>query len=163
LQVRIEGLGFVADTAGNTVRINGVNATVIAASAFTIDITVPAGATSGPIQVVTAAGTSTSSGSFTVIADTTTPGIAWTTRRMGAPTGALGFGAGKFVSAGSDIRTSTDLLIWTDRVAIANVSNVGWDGKQFVAVGGPFWVNTSPDGLAWTTRLLPSGLDSLSA
>lgn len=162
-QVRIEGLGFVAGAAGNTVRFNGVTAMVLAATTMAIDVTVPAGATSGTIQVVTSGGSNTSSASFTVIADATTPGIAWTTRRMGAPTGALAYGAGKYVSAGSDIRSSTDLLIWTDRVAIANIDDVAWDGHQFVAVGGPFTVLTSPDGLAWTSRTLPSNMQSLGA
>ena len=163
LQVRIEGLGFVAGTAGNTVRFNGVAATVLAASTTDIDVAVPVGATSGPIQVVTASGSHTSSASFTVIADTTTPGIAWTTRRMGAPTGALAFGAGKFVSAGSSLRSSSDLLIWTDRVGIANVADAAWDGRQFVAVGGSLTVYTSPDGLVWTPRALPTGVGSLGA
>lgn len=162
-QVRIEGGGFVASVAGNTVRFNGVSATVLAASTTAIDVLVPAGATSGTIQVSTSGGTHTSSASFTVMADTGTPGIAWTTRRMGAPTGALAYGAGKFVSAGGDIRSSTDLLIWTDRVGIANADDVAWDGRQFVAVGGSFTVSTSPDGLAWTPRSLPAGVESLRA
>src|SRR5205085_10515362 len=149
--------------AGNTVRSNGVSATVLAASMTAIDVLVPAGATSGTIQVSTSVGTHTSSASFTVMADTGTPGIAWTTRRMGAPNGALAYGAGKYVSAGSSIRSSTDLLIWTDRLGIANAEGVGWDGQQFVAVSGSLTVDTSPDGLAWTPRGLPSGADSLGA
>jgi len=162
-QVRIEGLGFGAAAADNTVRFNGVAATVLAVSPTTIDVTVPAGATSGSIQVVTAGGSHTSSAVFTVIAANAAPGIAWTTRRMGAPTGALAYGAGKFVSAGSSTRSSTDLLIWTDRVGISNSDDVAWDGRQFVAVGGSFTVDTSPDGLAWTARSLPSGVESLNA
>jgi hypothetical protein len=152
--VTIEGLNFVAG--GTTVTFNGVAATGVSAAPTQISVTVPAGATTGRIRVDTAGGSATSSSDFTVLANSTTPGIAWTTRRLGAPTGAVAFGAGKFVSAGSDIATSTDLMIWTDRSSLVNMHDVGWDGRQFVAVGQSSPM-TSPDGLAWTSRLHPFG------
>ena len=147
--VTIEGLNFVAG--GTTVTFNGVAATGVSAAPTQISVTVPAGATSGRIRVATAGGSATSSSDFIVLANTTTPGVAWTTRRLGAPTGAVAFGAGKFVSAGSDIATSTDLMIWTDRSSLVNTRDVAWDGQKFVAVGMSTAL-TSPDGLAWTNR-----------
>jgi hypothetical protein len=147
--VTIEGLNFVAG--GTTVTFNGVAATGVSAAPTQISVTVPAGATSGRVRVATAGGSATSSSDFIVLANTTTPGIAWTTRRLGAPTGAVAFGAGKFVSAGSDIATSTDLMIWTDRSSLVNKRDVAWDGNKFVAVGMSTAM-TSPDGLSWTSR-----------
>jgi hypothetical protein len=147
--VTIEGLNFVAG--GTTVTFNGVAATGVSAAPTQISVTVPAGATSGRIGVATAGGSATSSSDFTVLANSTTPGVAWSTRRLGAPTGAVAFGAGKFVSAGSDIATSTDLMIWTDRSSLVNKRDVAWDGQKFVAVGMSTAM-TSPDGLSWTSR-----------
>jgi hypothetical protein len=147
--VTIEGLNFVAGQ--TTVNFNGVAATGVSAAPTQISVTVPAGATSGRINVATAGGSATSSSDFIVLANSTTPGVAWTTRRLGAPTGAVAFGAGKFVSAGSDIATSSDLLIWTDRSSLVNKHDVAWDGQKFVAVGMSSAM-TSPDGLSWTSR-----------
>lgn len=162
-QVRISGVGFSESATGNTVLFNGVSATVLSSTLFSISVVVPAGATSGLIRVVTAGGSATTSAAFSVIADTTTPGIAWTTRRQSSPGGALAFGAGQFVSAGGSVRTSTDLRVWTDRVGIANQYDVAWDGRQFVSVGGGFVVSTSPDGISWTVRPLPDAVGSLGA
>ena len=153
--VTIEGLNFVAGA--TTVSFNGVPAASVSAAPTQISVTVPAGATSGRISVGTSGGTATSGADFTVLSNSTTPGIAWTTRRLGAPTGALAFGAGKFVSAGSDIATSTDLMIWTDRASLVNLRDLAWDGRQFVAVGPSFGALTSPDGLAWTGRAHAAG------
>jgi len=147
--VTIQGLNFVAGA--TTVSFNNVAATDVSAAPTQISVTVPAGATTGPIKVGTAGGSATTSSDFVVLANSTTPGIAWTTRRLGAPTGAVAFGAGRFVSAGSDIATSSDLMIWTDRSSLVNTRDVAWDGRQFLAVGMSFPM-TSPDGLSWTSR-----------
>jgi len=64
--VTITGSNFSASTTGNTVRFNGIVAQVTSATSSSLAVTVPAGATSGPITVSTAGGTATSSGSFTV-------------------------------------------------------------------------------------------------
>lgn len=55
--VKIYGTGFSLTPALNTVLINGVPATVNAASATQLIVTVPAGATTGPITVSTPHGT----------------------------------------------------------------------------------------------------------
>ncbi|MFY8033178.1 MAG: IPT/TIG domain-containing protein, partial [Flexibacteraceae bacterium] len=66
-QVEISGANF---TGVSAVRLNGV-ATVFNTLGLTrIQFTVPAGATSGPITVVTAAGTGTSSSNYTVLTAT---------------------------------------------------------------------------------------------
>ncbi|MFF0151934.1 IPT/TIG domain-containing protein, partial [Micromonospora sp. NPDC005203] len=58
-EVTITGTGFAATTASNTVTFNGVAATVTAAGPTRLTATVPAGATTGTVQV-TVAGTSAS-------------------------------------------------------------------------------------------------------
>jgi YD repeat-containing protein len=64
--VTIHGQGFGATPAVNAVRFNGTAATVISASSSSLVVTVPAGATSGPITVTVAGQTATSIQPFTV-------------------------------------------------------------------------------------------------
>lgn len=65
--VTITGLHFNAVTASdNAVWFNGTRAIISAATATTLRITVPLGATTGPITVTTSGGTATSAAPFTV-------------------------------------------------------------------------------------------------
>lgn len=64
--VTIYGTGFSSTPAQNIVLINGVAASVTAASATQLIVTVPASATSGHIAVTTAGGTALSTGYFFV-------------------------------------------------------------------------------------------------
>lgn len=64
--VTLSGTGFSATPNQNSVSFNGTAATVTAASANSLTITVPTGATSGPISVTSPSGSATSSSSFTV-------------------------------------------------------------------------------------------------
>lgn len=65
--VTIDGSGFSATAASNTVRFNGVTATVTSASSTSLTTTVPAGATTGPVSVTVGANTATSLSPFTVV------------------------------------------------------------------------------------------------
>src|SRR5206468_3163211 len=62
--VTISGTNFTGATA---VTFNGTSATFSATSATTIQATVPAGATTGPVSVTTPGGTATSASAFTVV------------------------------------------------------------------------------------------------
>src|SRR5207302_849132 len=62
-------------TGATVVRFNGTSAGFTVNSATTITATVPAGASSGPISVTTPGGSASSSGSFTVMSDTTPPTV----------------------------------------------------------------------------------------
>jgi len=64
--VTIYGTGFSSTPSQNTVSFNGTNATVQSATSTQLVVTVPTGASTGPISVTTSAGTVTSSNSFTV-------------------------------------------------------------------------------------------------
>ena len=64
--VIISGTNFSTTPANNTVTLNGIAATVITSSSTSITVTVPAGASTGPIAVAVAGTTVTSSTNFTV-------------------------------------------------------------------------------------------------
>jgi RHS repeat-associated protein len=64
--VRIYGAGFGATPAANTVRFNGTAATIDSAGTSELVVTVPAGATTGPVTVTAPGGNATSPEPFTV-------------------------------------------------------------------------------------------------
>ncbi|WP_143477824.1 Ig-like domain-containing protein, partial [Pseudogulbenkiania subflava] len=72
--VTISGTGFSTTPNQNTVKFNGTNAVVSTASSTQLVAQVPAGATTGPINVVTPNGSATSSTPFTV-SDSNAPAI----------------------------------------------------------------------------------------
>jgi hypothetical protein len=69
--VTITGTNFDPLATNNTVKFNGTTATISSASATSLTVTVPTGATTGTITVTTPGGTATSGSSFTV--DSATP------------------------------------------------------------------------------------------
>ena len=69
--VTLQGTGFSATPASNTVQFNGTAATVSSATVNQIVVVVPAGATSGIISVTTPLGSATSATPFTVGANLT--------------------------------------------------------------------------------------------
>jgi hypothetical protein len=150
-EVTITGLLFAETPQGNTVRFNGVTATVLSASATSLVAVVPAGATTGGIRITTAGGSATSSADFTVLSGI---GAAWTTRLAGPrgmPSG-LAWSGTRFaaVGTGAGFQTSTDGLIWTE-TSWFTADDVAWDGSLMVAVGRS-GVQTSTDGLTWNFR-----------
>jgi sugar lactone lactonase YvrE len=64
--VTITGTNFAAATTGNTVKFNGAPATVLAATARSLVVSVPAGASSGKITVEVGAQSATSINDFTL-------------------------------------------------------------------------------------------------
>lgn len=66
--ITISGTNFDPTAANNSVKFNGTSAAVSAASATSLTVTVPNGATSGTITISTSAGTATSATSFSVTA-----------------------------------------------------------------------------------------------
>lgn len=65
--VRIFGKGLSPTPAHNTVAFNGTPATVLAATAVSLTVTVPTGASTGPIGVTTSSGAATSPSPFQVL------------------------------------------------------------------------------------------------
>jgi hypothetical protein len=82
--VTITGTNFDPVAANNTVKFNGVDAaTPTVASATSLTVTVPTGATTGPISVTTLAGTGTSTTDFIVICTPLSPPTATNVSRCG--------------------------------------------------------------------------------
>ncbi len=73
--VTIFGTAFSSTASQDTVGFNGTNAAVSSATATQLVVSVPSGATSGPIAVTTPAGSVTSTASFTVTASNGAPTI----------------------------------------------------------------------------------------
>jgi YD repeat-containing protein len=73
--VTINGTGFSATPSQNTVKFNGITATVSSATNIQLQVAVPATATTGPISVTSPNGTATSSTSFTVTSSNGVPTI----------------------------------------------------------------------------------------
>lgn len=65
--VTIQGQGFSPTPANNVVTFNGAAAAVTSATATSLVVTVPPGATTGPVAVTVSSNTATSSGNFTVL------------------------------------------------------------------------------------------------
>jgi YD repeat-containing protein len=82
--VTVQGTGFSATPAQNTVTFNGVTATVSAATANQLTVTVPSGATTGTIGVTAPGGSGTSAVSFTVTSTSGSPTITSFTPTIGA-------------------------------------------------------------------------------
>ena len=74
--VTIQGQRFSAIPGANDVRFNGTAATVLSASPLLLTVTVPPGATSGPITVTVGGETATSAQPFAVVATPVITGVA---------------------------------------------------------------------------------------
>ena len=88
--VTINGTGFSATPSQNTVKFNGVTATVNSSTTTSIVAVVPAGATTGTIQVTSPSGSATSSGPFTVTIASDAPTITAVTVTGSNPPSAIG-------------------------------------------------------------------------
>lgn len=73
--VTVYGSGFDPTAAANTVTFNGVAATAIAATATSLTVHVPSGATTGPIAISNGHGSATSATNFVVLGTSPTPTI----------------------------------------------------------------------------------------
>lgn len=83
--VTITGTNFSTTTAGNEVSFNGVPSVSTASTATSITVTVPAGATTGPISVTVLGNTGTSTSDFTIIPGSlTVPTLDWAGSMVGS-------------------------------------------------------------------------------
>ena len=65
--VEIRGFGFTSPPSSNQVRFNGTSASILSGTTSSLLVTVPAGATTGPVTVTNTNGTATSPQAFTVL------------------------------------------------------------------------------------------------
>ena len=140
--VVIEGTGFSTTPASNTVKFNGTAATVSAASAASLTVKVPGGATTGSVTVATPEeGPVTSPGSFTVI-ESSAPHISSISPTIVAPEEEVTLSGSNFeTSAYQDAVTFNGL-----RPALTSVSTSSIKFKVPPArLGGPVAIAT-PNG-----------------
>jgi hypothetical protein len=127
--VTISGNNF---TGATSVKFNGLNAaSFTVTSATSIQATVPAGASTGPLSVTTTGGTATSAGSFTVTATLT----------VTKTSGALGLGTGTVTSSPAGINcggtcshsyNTGTVITLTPTAGFLSVFN-GWTGCDSVS------------------------------
>jgi 6-phosphogluconolactonase len=160
--VTIQGQGFSTTPGNNAVQFNGTPATVTSATAITLSVTVPQGATSGPVSV--AVGAATAQGpSFTVIHLTSlaiSPLAASST-----PTNTFQFAASGMLDDGGT-GDATGLVTWSSsNASVATISNTA--GSQGLATGQAVGTTTitAASGTLTATALLkvaPSGIVSIT-
>lgn len=168
--ITLTGTGFDPDPFHMQVKFsNNIAAEVLASSATSVTVKVPAGAVSGPITIThSLSGQSdTSDTAFTVTGGGGGSGDGWVSRA--SPSGfllnGLAYGNGRFVAVGFGraLMTSSDGLSWTSGTApdsnYYDTKSVIWTGNQFVMVGdktygssSPALIATSSDGITWTRR-----------
>jgi YD repeat-containing protein len=100
--VTISGTAFSPTPSQNTVQFNGTTASIVSASATSLVVTVPTGATTGPISVSTSAGSVSSSSNFTVSANSGVPSITSFTPNMGTPGTAVSITGTNFDTLAND-------------------------------------------------------------
>ena len=146
----IVGQNFGSTTAANTVTFNGLQAMVTSASAGQLTITVPMGATTGPISV-TAGGATAQSSVFTVV--TSLASIAVTPANPSVPQG----GTLQFKATGTYTDNSTqDLTVsanWTSTAtAVATIAG-GPPGFATALSVGRTTISASVGGITGSTLL----------
>jgi YD repeat-containing protein len=114
--VTLSGGPFEATPTDDTVSFNGTPATVRSASTHRLVVTVPTGATSGPVSVTTSSGTGTSADAFTVTADQA-PTLTSVSPSLVAPGEA-------FTLAGSNFDTTLANDVVTVNATYAGVTSV---------------------------------------
>lgn len=73
--VEIRGFGYTTPASSNTVSFNGTNATVVSGTSSSLLVSVPTGATTGPVTVTNVNGVATSPQAFTVLVPPIVTGI----------------------------------------------------------------------------------------
>ncbi|MET3109286.1 YD repeat-containing protein [Oxalobacteraceae bacterium GrIS 1.18] len=187
-QVTIYGSGFSTTATSNTVKFNGVSATVSAATATQLTVTVPTTATTGLIAVSNANGTVTSTQTFTVGSLTAPPTVTSFTPSIGAfgtvvavtgtnfQTGSSNTDvyfntiAGSSTSASSttQIATTVSLLAQSGKVAVRTANGIGTSSADFFVVptGIPVTsvISTArvvPNGASASLNISTAGLDGM--
>ena len=168
--VNIQGAGFSTTVANNSVKFNGAAAVVNSATATSLTVTVPAGATTGIVTVTVGTATFSSATGFTVVASPLLSSMSLKYALTGASTGTL-------VVNGSNFTGSTFSFTPVVNPAAITISNAAISGGGATATltfttavgnGGPFvLVATNGAGsssafssAANTLTILQPGLDN---
>ena len=103
-QITIYGTGFSTTPSGNTVTFNGVQGTVVSSTSTQLVVTVPSGATAGPILVTTGSGSTIGApmSGFSPAAANSAPTIIGFSPVIGAPGTAVTISGSRFQPGGPD-------------------------------------------------------------
>jgi YD repeat-containing protein len=131
--VSIFGKGFSETASQNSVTFNGTLATIASAAPNRLIVTVPAGATTGPIAVTTPAGSATSATSFTVTSTGGAPTIASFTPALAAPGSTISITGTNFESIPTSNRLTANVT--GARVLTATPTTIGMQVPGATASG----------------------------
>ena len=174
--VTIYGTGFSPTPGSNTVTINGTSASVTAASANVLAVTVPTGATTGLISVTSPNGSASSATPFTVAA-TLAPTISGTSPSQGTAGTAVTIIGSNFrttttenlvmfnsspaqvgsATAGS-IGTTVPATATSGKVSVATPFGKAIDSTDFIVPPPPFGTSD----IAATYRMSPGGAQAVT-
>jgi YD repeat-containing protein len=146
--VTISGTGFSSTPSSNSVAFNGTSATVSSAAATQLVVSVPTGATSGPISVTSPSGSATSTSSYTVSSSTAAPtisGLSPTTITSVSGTVAI-TGTNFDVIANDRVKVNVSTLTTLSSVTSTNITA----GVPITATSGHVSVST-PNGTTVST------------
>ncbi len=175
--VTIYGTGFSSIASQNTVKFNGITATVTSASATQIVTKVPTGATTGTISVTAPSGTATSSSAFTVSSSNGMPTISSFSPTIGIPSTAVTVTGANFdTNTGNDsvqfnggdatISTATATSISTSVPVVATSGHISVSTAIGTAISsGDFFVPPAPFQTAdvvFTGRMTLSGTGTIT-
>jgi YD repeat-containing protein len=160
--VTIQGQGFSTTASSDAVQFNSVAATVAAATTTTLTVTVPAGATTGPISVTVGGVTSTSAGNFAVTS-LVSIGVAPVASVIGAGAIQQFRAVGTFSNGTTGDLTAS--VLWTSsNTSIATISNAS--GSHGLATGGATsgttTITAASGSISGSTTLVVGTLSSLS-
>jgi YD repeat-containing protein len=113
--VTVYGTGFNPISSANTVKFNGTTAAVVSGSTMQLVVSVPAGATTGPISVTNGANTATSSRNFTVGQILAAPAISGFAPTIGTAGTAVTISGVNF-----DPQTSHDVVRFNNAMGVAS-------------------------------------------
>ncbi|HUM46144.1 MAG TPA: SBBP repeat-containing protein, partial [Chitinophagales bacterium] len=163
--VTITGTNFSTTLLNNTVKFNGVVATVISATSTSIDTTVPVGATTGPISVQVGCNTMVTFSNFTVTTPPplSSPALVWAKQIGGSSTD---LGLSTAIDAAGNVYTTGAFVGTVDFDPGAGVTNLTSNGSfdvfitKFDAAGNLKWaksVGAVPDERGQGITVDPSG------
>lgn len=141
--VSISGTNFDPIPANNSVKFNGTSAAVVSASATSLNVTVPAGATTGKISVLINVSTATSTSDFTLLHPTITgfspsSGVAGTSIAITGQdfdTGLVGLDTVKFNGEKATVTsiTSTQLIVTVPQHASSGTISLTIGGTTVIS------------------------------
>lgn len=170
--VTIYGTGFSTTPSQNTITFNGTPATIITSTATQIVTSVPAGANTGLIGVVTPAGSATSGMPFTVAAAVSAPTIANITPTIGGAGTPVVITGTNFdsVSTNNEVRfnptyatvtnsTATNITVstppaaYSGRISVTTSGGTAISMQDFFVAPAPF----TPQEIEFADRLIING------